>query len=250
MPAPSASTRAPGSQGPPETGVSLTTREHRDRVTDVSMSDLMAETNYLNPDVEVLAEINSAEAFGTLGEVLQTGHGVLGTTHAESIEALLGRLVETGVSPRLLSDIDLVVFPKHVEGDRHVGSAVELLSEREAERIDRPTERVTTDGVTVHYNRILTRTPDGGWEFAYEHPKLGDPTADRGFETLDRIATRTNRSVDAVEAEFHRKHGYVEYLVRDGVSDFEDLFGLPERPPDERGGDDRTDPPGPGRPDA
>ena len=211
---------------PHETGVSLTTREHRDRVTDVSMSDLMAETNYLNPDVEVLAEINSAEAFATLGEVLQTGHGVLGTTHAESVDALLGRLVETGVSPRLLSEIDLVVFPKHVEGDRHVGSAVELLSEREAERMDRPTECVTTNGVTVHYNRILTRNSDGGWEFAYEHPKLGDPTADRGFETLDRIANRTNRSVDAVEAEFHRKHGYVEYLVRDGVSDFEELFGF------------------------
>ena len=211
---------------PHETGVSLTTREHRGGATDVSMSELMAETNYLNPDVEVLSEINSAESFGTLGEVLQTGHGVLGTTHAESIEALLGRLIETGVSPRLLSEIDLVVFPKHVEGDRHVGSAVELLSEDEAERMDRPTERVTTDGVTVHYNRILTRNSDDGWEFAYQHPKLGDPMADRGFETLDRIATRTNRPVDAVEAEFHRKHGYVEYLVRDGVSDFEELFGF------------------------
>ena len=211
---------------PHETGVSLTTREHQDRFKNISMSDLMAETNYLNPDVEVIAEINSAESFGTLGEVLQTGHGVLGTTHAESIETLLGRLIEKGVSPRLLFEIDLVVFPKHAEDGRHVGSAVELLSEGEAERTDRPTETVTTDGVTVHYSRVVTRTADGGWEFAYEHPKLGDPTADRGFETLGRIADRTNRPIDAVEAEFHRKHGYVEYLVRDGVSDFEALFGF------------------------
>ena len=59
---------------PHETGVSLSTREPRDEYEYVSMADLMTETNYLNPDVEVIAEINTAASFETFGEVLQTGH--------------------------------------------------------------------------------------------------------------------------------------------------------------------------------
>ena len=62
---------------PHETGVSLTTREHRDAYKNVSMADLMTKTNYLNHDVEVIAEINTPESFGTIGEVLKTGHDVL-----------------------------------------------------------------------------------------------------------------------------------------------------------------------------
>jgi hypothetical protein len=36
----------------------------------------------------------------------------------------------------------------------------------------------------------------------------------------------TDRSVDAVEDEFHRKHRYVRYFVREGVDDFDALFDL------------------------
>jgi len=211
---------------PHETGVSLTTREHQEEYKHVSMADLMTETNYLNPDIEVIAEINTAESFGTFGEVLQTGHGVLGTTHAEDVEKLVNRVVEKGLPSYLLREIDLVVFPKHVDGDRYVGRVVELLSEREAEHLDSPTGAIEKGGATVHYNEVLSRTADGEWEFAYDHPELGDPVADRGFRTLDRIAARTDRPVEAVEAEFHRKHGYVEYLLREGVADADELFGF------------------------
>jgi type IV secretory pathway ATPase VirB11/archaellum biosynthesis ATPase len=211
---------------PHETGVSLTTREHHEEFKHVSMADLMTETNYLNPDVEVIAEINTAESFETFGEVLQTGHGVLGTTHAEDVEKLVNRVIEKGLPSYLLREIDLVVFPKHVDGDRYVGSVVELLSAREAASLGARTETIEKDGTTIHYNEVLSRTTGGEWTFAYDHPKLGDPVPDRGFRTLDRIARRTDRPVSAVESEFHRKHGYVEYLVREGVTDLETLFGF------------------------
>ena len=209
---------------PHETGVSLTTREHRDDYKNVSMADLMTETNYLNPDIEVVAEINTAASFETFGEVLQTGHGVLGTTHAEDIEKLVNRVIEKGLPAYLLREIDLVVFPRHVDGERYVGEVVELLTDREAEGLD--TECIRKDGTAIHYNRVLERTADGGWRFAYDHPKLGDPTAHRGLRTFDRLAGRTDRSVEAVEREFHRKHGYVEYLVREEVDDMESVFGF------------------------
>jgi type IV secretory pathway ATPase VirB11/archaellum biosynthesis ATPase len=211
---------------PHETGVSLTTRRRQDGSGNVSTPGVIEETGYLNPDIEVLPEINSAEAFETLGEVLQTGHGVLGTTNAETTEALIRRGVGKGLPPHLLSEIDIVVFQTQSDGERYVDSVVELCSEQEAERLDRPTRSVEIDGVTIHCDRILDRTPEGDWEFAYEHPKLGDPTPAGDIRAFARLAGETGRTPDAVESEFHRKHGYVEYLVRDGISDPDALFGF------------------------
>ena len=209
---------------PHETGVSLTTRDHQEAFKRVSMADLMTETNYLNPDVEVIAEINSAESFETFGEILQTGHGALGTTHAEDIEKLVNRVAEKGLPAHLLREIDLVVFPRYVDGKRYVGEVVELLSESEAESLEGSTQTVSHGDRTVHYNEVLRRQPDGEWSFAYDHPKLGDPTERRGVRTFDRLAERTDRPVEDVTAEFHRKHSYVEYLVKESVTDSEALF--------------------------
>jgi hypothetical protein len=174
----------------------------------------------------VIAEINTPESFETFGEVLQTGHGVLGTTHAEDIETLVNRVIEKGLPAYLLREIDVVVFPRHVDGQRYVGSVVELLSETAARRLEAETRTIEKDGATVHYNEILRRTPSDGWAFAYDHPALGDPTTTRGLQLFERLAKRTDRSAEAVEAEFHRKHGYVDYLIRDGMTDFESLFGF------------------------
>ena len=302
---------------PHETGVSLTTREHADEYKHVSMADLMTETNYLNPDVEVIAEVNSAESFETFGEVLQTGHGVIGTTHAEDVEKLVNRVVEKGLPAYLLREIDLVVFPKHVDGERYVGEVVELLSAEEAGRLGRETRTIEKDGTVVHYNVLLGRRTDDGWDFAYDGQDpgatgnrtghspaggladvpvgetsragadvsgrtgvgdaaggragvddvaggragagdtpdgtvgagdtpgdrqtgggrtvnadvdrgtvAGEPELTRGLYVFERIARMTDRSVAEVEAEFHRKHGYVEYLVREDLTDVDTLFGF------------------------
>lgn len=211
---------------PHETGVSLTTREHQDAFKNIAMADLMTETNYLNPDTEVIGEINTTESFETFSEVLQTGHGVLGTTHADSIEKLVNRVVEKGLPAYLLLEIDLIVFARRIDGERYVGSAVELLSEREAEALDGETGTIEKGETTIHYNRIVERTPSEEWTFAYRHPALGDPTVRHGLRTLERLAERTNRTVEEVEDEFHRKHGYVNYLLREDVSEIETLFGF------------------------
>jgi type IV secretory pathway ATPase VirB11/archaellum biosynthesis ATPase len=216
---------------PHETGVSLTTREHESEHKRVSMADLMTEANYLNPDLEVIAEVNTAASFETFGESLNTGHGVVGTTHAESVEKLVNRVVERGLPAYLLREIDLVVFPRHVDGERYVGEAVELLSPTELDRLDRPAGsddcgRIEKDGTAVCWNRVAERDHDGTFRFAYDHPELGDD--DRGCWTgvFDRLSTRTDRSVEAVERSFRRRHGYVEYLVREGRSDVGDLFAF------------------------
>ncbi|WP_408611692.1 type II/IV secretion system ATPase subunit [Halobacterium noricense] len=196
---------------PHETGVSLTTREHEREFKRVSMADLMTETNYLNPDVEVIAEINTEESFESFANVLNTGHGVVGTTHAENVETLVNRAIEQGVPAYLLREVDLVVFPRHVDGERYVGEIVELVGDAGDD-----TETVEKDGSEVHYRRILERTPDGGFDFA------GADSV--GF--FDQLAARTDRPVEDVHEEFAQKRRYVQYLDREDVSAFDELFGL------------------------
>jgi len=214
---------------PHETGISLTTRDHENEYKRVSMARLMTETNYLNPDIEVIAEINTPASFETFGETLNTGHGVIGTTHAEDVETLVNRVVEQGLAPYLLREIDLVVFPHHVDGDRYVAEAVELLSESEYEALDGdtlPSGVVEKGGRTLYWNVVARRDTEGRFSLDYAHPHLDDGHRALGFRLFHRLADATDREVEAVEEEFHRKHRYVQYLVREGVTDFEALFGF------------------------
>jgi type IV secretory pathway ATPase VirB11/archaellum biosynthesis ATPase len=205
-------------QVPHETGVSLTTREHESEYKQVTMADLMTECNYLNPDVEVIAEINTEESFETFAESINTGHGLLGTTHASDIETLVNRIIEQGLPPYLLREIDLVVFPRRVDGERYVGQVVELLDEQTFRDLDTD-ERcgvVQKGGTEVYWNTVLWRDGEG-FEFA-----RGEHTV----TTFDRIAKLTDRSPEAVETEFERKHRYVKHMVREEIDDFETIFEL------------------------
>jgi len=220
---------------PHETGVSLSTRDHENEYKRVSMADLMTEANYLNPDVEVIAEVNTPESFETFAEVLNTGHGVVGTTHAEDIETLVNRVVEQGLPVYLLRELDLVVFPRRVDGERYVGSVVELLSADAYDELP-PSARtgvVEKDGTTLYYNTVLWREPDGSFGMAYDHPDLGGDNAATDGEThrralrvFHRLAEATDSDPAAIEREFRRKRGYVEYLLREGVTDVSQLFGF------------------------
>ena len=230
---------------PHETGVSLTTRDHEDAYKAVTMSELMTEANYLNPDVEVIAEVNTPASFDTFAETLSTGHGVIGTTHAEDVEALVNRVIERGLPPYLLREIDLVVFPRQVGGDRYVSRAVELLSQEEYEALDPAAKRSPTgnpkhggSGVIengtdpVYFNTVAWRDTNGTFRVpgvpTQDDSATGTTTAagEDGLRlhTLARLANRTDRDLDAVAAEFVAKQRYVEYLVRDGVTDIDTLF--------------------------
>jgi type IV secretory pathway ATPase VirB11/archaellum biosynthesis ATPase len=218
---------------PHETGVSLTTRDHENEYKRVSMAQLMTETNYLNPDVEVIAEVNTPASFETFAETINTGHGVVGTTHSEDVETLVNRVVEQGLPAYLLEEIDLVVFPHHVEGERYVAEAVEFVDPAAVEEhgprgaVERPgldagvVEKADRE---IGWNRVYERGVDGGFRLDYAHPSLGDRERGVGLALFERLAAATDRPVEAVEREFHRKRGYVEYLVREGVTDFDRIF--------------------------
>lgn len=219
---------------PHETGVSLTTRDHESDFKRVTMADLMTECNYLNPDVEVIAEINTPASFQTFAETLNTGHGVIGTTHAEDVEKLVNRIIEQGLPAYLLAEIDLVVFPKLTDGTRYVGSVIELVSESTYQDLDvGRCGTIEKDGTKIYWNEVAWRDTDGTFCIDYDHPQLDgddsqldDERHQLGFRYFDRLARATDRTVEEVEDEFHRKHRYVQYLEREGVTDFDELFAF------------------------
>ena len=225
---------------PHETSVSLTTRDHESDHKRVTMADLMTEANYLNPDVEVIAEVNTTASFETFAESLTTGHGLIGTTHAEDVESLVNRVVEQGLPPYLLRELDLVVFPTRADGERYVGEVVELLDEQSFRKLDREDRCgvVEKQGTAVYWNTVAWRDSEGEFGFAYDHPALeagsaqaeghtgDDATRTCRMQAFERIASMTDRSVDTVEAEFHRKHRYVKYFVRESIDDSQTLFDL------------------------
>ena len=220
---------------PHETGVSLTTRDHENEYKRVPMAQLMTETNYLNPDIEVIAEVNTPASFETFAESINTGHGVIGTTHSEDVETLVNRVIEQGIPAYLLREIDLVVFPHHVGGERYVARAVEFVSADEADAVtpeaatDRPglpSGVVEKSGEAIHWNVVVERDTDGEFHHDYTHPEFGAADRDLGHRVFHRIAEATDREVETVEREFRRKRRYVEYLVREEVTDFEELFAF------------------------
>jgi type IV secretory pathway ATPase VirB11/archaellum biosynthesis ATPase len=210
---------------PHETGVSLTTREHESDHKQVTMADLMTECNYLNPDVEVIAEVNTAESFDTFAESMNTGHGLIGTTHASDIETLVNRIVEQGLPPYLLREINLVVFPRRVDGERYVGEVIELLGEREHRELDDGAHSgvIEKGGTAVYWHRIAWRTEDGGFSFIHDD---AEPAGSCSLRTLAGIADATDRSLGSVQREFREKHRYVKHMVREDIDDFGALFNL------------------------
>ena len=209
---------------PHETGVSLTTREHESDHKRVTMADLMTECNYLNPDVEVIAEINTQASFETFAESVNTGHGLIGTTHASDIETLVNRVVEQGLPPYLLRELDLVVFPRRTDGERYVGEVVELLDESTYRNLDRDERcgKIEKHGTAVYWNTIVWRRPDGEFAVAYDSAEAEDGSV----QTLTGIAEMTDRTRTAVEQEFEQKHRYIKHMVREDRNDFDELFEL------------------------
>ncbi len=155
---------------------------------------------------------------------MNTGHGVLGTTHAETPTALVNRVIEQGLPAYLLGEIDLVVFPVQIDGERYVSRAVELSADPEAfADCAGASGVIRKNGETVAYNRVAARE-NGTFTYAYDHPELGDATRAVNHRLFDAVAERTDRSRETVEREFRRKRRYVESLRRESITGFQETF--------------------------
>lgn len=78
---------------------------------------------------------------------------------------------------------------------------------------------IEKDGTTIYWNEVARRDTGGSYRVVYDHPQLGDGNRSLRFQFFHRYAAATDRTVEAVEAEFRCKHRYVQYPHREGVTD-------------------------------
>ena len=141
------------------------------------------------------------------------------------METLVNRVIEQGLPPYLLQEIDLLVFPRRVGEDRYVGEVIELVDEVTYRNLDRDAERcgaVRKGDATVYWNAVCWREQDGDFAFA---GALADDT-DVPASSFERLAEQTDQSVADIQATFERRHRYVRYLVQEGITDADELFAL------------------------
>ena len=99
---------------------------------DISLYDLLVAALRQRPEFIIVGEVRGGEAF-TLFQAIAVGHAALGTIHAGSMDELLARVESNPMNvPRsLLSNLDLVIFPMHVQkGERsmrRIANIVEIL---------------------------------------------------------------------------------------------------------------------------
>ncbi len=98
-------------------------------VGEITLFDLVRNALRQRPDVIIVGEIRGKEAF-TLFQAISTGHGGMGTIHADSVEAVFNRLTTEPMSlPRSLvgTSLDCIVLQLKLRiGDRSVRRIVSV----------------------------------------------------------------------------------------------------------------------------
>lgn len=186
-----------------------------------SVGELLGECAAFDPDVVLANDVRDESGYRALGEHVNAGRGVLGTTTARDVAVLVERALDRGMANSLVCELDLVVFHRRVEGDLRVVEAVEFLAEPEYRELDPDgTHGATTaDGRTVYWNTIYQRN-DGTLDESREGGQSADGAIfDSGIYLPARLAAASGCSVDEIREELVRKRGYVRYLVREGMDE-------------------------------
>ncbi len=133
------------------------TKESENEKETVNQEDLLEYALTSNPDIIVVGEMKSAEAF-TAQEAARTGHGVLTTIHANSCEATYGRMVSLCKQKYEMKDetlynfvteaFPIVVFTRQLEdGSRKIMEVTECEIFPTGERKIRTLYRFNTEDI-------------------------------------------------------------------------------------------------------
>jgi len=166
---------------------------------EVTLFDLLKAALRQRPDIIIVGEVRGEEAF-TLFQAIATGHGGLGTIHADSVETVITRLTSEPMKiPKSLlgSTLDCIVMQLKVR-----------VGERSVRRVVNVTEVVGHD---PRNDQIVLND-------AYRWDPVSDKFLFSGRSRLfEKITQRYGTSLEQIKREIENRKIFLEWLVMKGV---------------------------------
>jgi len=174
---------------------------------EVDMFDLVRAALRQRPNYIIVGEVRGRETY-TMFQAMATGHTTYSTMHADSVKSMVNRLENPPINtPRiLLSALNNVIIQIQARTDKGV-----------VRRLKQVLEIV---GFEPETNELITNT-------VYEWDPGTDKFVFKGHSFLfDKIMELRNFTHDDMEAEFQRRVAVVQYLAKNKINDYRQLWKL------------------------
>jgi flagellar protein FlaI len=182
--------------------VPMTTREQNpDGAGEVSMQDLLVNSLRMRPDRILVGEIRRKKQAEVLFEAMQTGHSVYSTLHADTAETTIKRMTHPPIDvPETVVgavDLNVVMFRDRRRNFRRVLEIAEVVE----------------DGEDIKPHTLYD------WE-SQEDAFYKESSS---TEVKDKLSKLTGLTEEEIEDDIDQKTEILEWLVRNDVSDLEDV---------------------------
>jgi flagellar protein FlaI len=169
---------------------------------EIRMFELLKAALRQRPDVIIVGEVRGEEAY-TMFQAMATGHGGLGSIHAESVKAVVDRLTSEpmNIPKPLIPTLHLIVL---------------LVRMRVGERIYRKVihiaEPYLDEKGEIRFNDVFV------WD-AYSRKYRYSGKS----RTLERISILTGRSMEDIMDDIMRRKRIIEWMVKKNIRGFREV---------------------------
>ncbi|RLG60238.1 type IV secretory pathway protein [Candidatus Geothermarchaeota archaeon] len=176
---------------------------------EIKMFDLLKAALRHRPDIIIVGEVRGEEAY-TMFQAMATGHGALGSIHAESPDAVISRLTSEpmNVPESLILTLDLIVLITRMKiGDKIYRKVVSI------------SEPIWDD----KEGKIITKT-------VYEYDAYNDTYKFSGYSnTLNKISRRYGINMNVILEDLKKRQTIIEWMVKKDIRDYKSFINIIKR---------------------
>ena len=176
---------------------------------EIKMFDLLKAALRHRPDIIIVGEVRGEEAY-TMFQAMATGHGALGSIHAESPDAVISRLTSEpmNVPESLILTLDLIVLITRMKiGDKIYRKVVSI------------SEPIWDD----REGKIITKT-------VYEYDAYNDTYKFSGYSnTLNKISRRYGINMNVILDDLKKRQTIIEWMVKKDIRDYKSFINIIKR---------------------
>jgi len=172
---------------------------------EITLFDLLRNALRQRPDIIIVGEVRGAEAF-TLFQAIATGHGGLGTVHADSVQAAVNRLTTEPMN-----------VPKSLLGSTLDCVAMQLRIKLKDKSVRRMVNVAEIVGHEMSTDQIVLNN-------AFKWDPVTDTYIFSGRSRLfEKITKRYGVTLEQIRADIENRRIFLTYLMRKNVRDYREL---------------------------